>query len=211
MKKNFTLIGLLTVFILILTACSAIRLPLLDKPDHVIGRYYRMPKLDVAGLNEQQQKDKYANQLVSHNQAYATIIGYPYANFYDNFLIADPIQVLAVDKKLLQVIPQVWEAYIAPIQMSQTPLKIPAGEHQLIIAGVGFENSAKYTQLPMINFEQNKTYVVKPIEFSKKSGKVAVYEYEFDSRFLIGDKDSIILGKPVSEPVVVGNTVLFSN
>lgn len=195
----------------LLTACGTVVIPYLtDRPDHVVGRYQRMPKLAIDNLTNEQKKYQYANQLLKQNQPYATIVGYPYADFSNGFLLADPLHVVSIDEQLIHAIPQK-DVYYSAIQMSFTPLKIPAGTHQLVVAGAGFENSAKYTKFSDINFEVNKTYIIKPEVVNNRFAKLVIYEYEYDSRFPINDIDSIILKQPISTPMPIGNTNLFAN
>lgn len=205
MKK----ILLMALLPMLLTSCATLHIPLIDKPDHVVGRYHRMPKL-AGELTQEQKIWQYANQLVTQDQPYATIVGYPYADFSNGFLLADPLHVLSVNDKLIQIIPQ-RDVYRSAIQMSFTPFKIPAGTHQLVVAGAGFVNDAKYTKFSNITFEPNKTYVIKPEGVGRQLTGLVIYEYEYDSRFSTSDKDSVILKKPISSPIPVGNTTIFTN
>lgn len=192
---------------ILLTSCATIKIPLNDVSDHVVGRYHRMPKL-ASELTNEQKIQQYANQLVVQGQSYATIVGYPYADFSNGFLLADPLHILSVNDKLIRIIPQK-DVYYSAIQMSFTPFKIPAGTHQLVVAGAGFANDAKYTKFSDITFEPNKTYVIKPEGRGRELTNLMIYEYEFDSRFPTSDKDSVILKKPISSPTPIGNTTIF--
>ncbi|PNK60965.1 hypothetical protein [Psychrobacter sp. FDAARGOS_221] len=186
-----------------LTACTAFTSPTTQR-----GRDSSLPLLNVDGTSYEQRLDKYANQFVSQdNEEYATVRGYPYAKLASGVFATDPLRVVKVDNQWVKNIPISFNIghLLNTYRMSITPIKIPTGNHQLLITGTGWENKALYTQLPVINYESGKYYVFKP-NFVKGGGStLEVYEYEPDSRFELDDKDGIVLKSPVSEPVAIGN------
>lgn len=192
-----------SILVSIITGCatvadvSGVKIPTIDHADHIIGRYYRQPKLDVKGLTDHQKQEKYANQFITQNQPYATIRGYPL--FTD-----DTLTVVKVDDKLTQIIPQNLKMSILyyPMLMSATDLKIPTGKRNLIITGAGYENIAFYAYVE-VDLKAGKQYIIKPSAEPKKRF-VQIFEYEADKRFDIHDKDGIILKQAVT-PIILMN------
>lgn len=196
---------LLAVFVLSgLTACSAFTSPTTQR-----GRDASLPQLNVEGISYDQRLSKYANQfVVSDEQEFAIVRGYPYAEFTGSGIFAtDPLRVMKVDDQWVKNIPislnvnQTLNAY----RMSIRPIKIPTGNHQLLVSGAGWENKALYTQLPTVNYQSGKSYVFKPSFAKGEVSTLTVYEYEADSRFEPADKEGIVLKSAVSSPVEIGN------
>ena len=196
---------LLAVFVLSsLTACSAFTSPTTQR-----GRDASLPQLNVEGISYDQRLSKYANQfVVSDEQEFAIVRGYPYAEFTGGGIFAtDPLRVMKVDDQWVKNIPislnvnQTLNAY----RMSIRPIKIPTGNHQLLVSGAGWENKALYTQLPTVNYQSGKSYVFKPSFAKGEVSTLTVYEYEADSRFELADKEGIVLKSAVSSPVEIGN------
>lgn len=189
--------------------------PLIDRPTHPTGRYYRMPKLDVKGLSEQQKSEKYINQLVSDNQPYATVRGYPFLSpeaFFDRFANADPISIIKVDDTFVKVIPSNFNRSLThyTVITSSLRLKIPAGEHTLVITGADYGNSALYAQTPKITLEAGKHYIAKPSKIPNDTATyIQVFEYKPDERFMPSDADSIILGKAITPVLKMDYTPKF--
>lgn len=201
MKNNlFIVLTILTT----LTGCSS----LFTSPDHQVGRDSALPVLNIQGVKIEQQVENYANQLASSSTNYASIRTYPYADFTQTGLFAiDPIRVLRVDDTWLKNIPSSFLGYGADYvkaRMATTELKLPSGSHKLLLTGTGGTNEAKYTQLPNVNFESGKHYILKP-KLTDAGIKVQLYEYKTDDRFEETDKDRIFLQSAIGEPVSMGN------
>ena len=138
---------------------------------------------------------KYTNQLVQDNQPYATLKTYPFVPRYGfATLDVEPTNVYQIDNTVLVGEKYLLNNYFA-LRTPHEQVKIPAGIHTVIAGG-----RDGYVKFNNVDFEAGKHYVLYPethISWRKRTWRI--YEYTPDNRFNGNEKESVILGNPVTD------------
>ena len=207
MKKFKNRIGIALSIFFLLSACTVTTtqegknlntLPLVaDK-----NRY-----LDVDGTNLTKEKklEIYANQLQKtyKEDDYALITALPYSSY---FTINVPFMVYEIDGQQVRTISnQMFRSnQVQMIEYGQYNLKVPSGEHRLVIRN-GSAKSLYYTELNPVVFEKGKKYVIGSEYVKVQKSKIYIAEYEIDHRFKATESEHFIIKKKIIENVPMGN------
>lgn len=153
--------------------------------------------------------ERFSNQLIKEGELYATLRFYPPASRHYGYGTLDPlpINVIKFDDTMLSGYEE-GLGFLSSHQALQTPhipLKVPAGLHSFV-AGVA-NGSIGYVKFNNVNFEAGKHYILKTVKYDRKKRTRTwqIYEYTLDTRFGLDERESVILGQPVSEQQTDGS------
>lgn len=153
--------------------------------------------------------ERFSNQLIKEGESYATLRFYPPVSRHYGYGTLDPIpiNVIKFDNTTLSGYEEDL-GFLSSYQALQTPhipLKVPTGSHSFV-AGVA-NGSIGYVKFNNVNFEAGKHYILKTVKYDRKKRRRTwqIYEYTLDTRFSLDERESVILGQPVSEQQIDGS------
>ncbi|WP_107689164.1 hypothetical protein [Neisseria wadsworthii] len=153
--------------------------------------------------------ETFSNQLIKEDQPYATLRFYPPVSRHYGYGTLDPtpINIIKFDKTMLSGYEEEF-GFLSSYQALQTPhipLKVPTGSYSFI-AGVA-NSSIGYVKFNDVNFEAGKHYILKTVKYDRKKRRSnwQIYEYTLDTRFGLNERESVILGQPVSDQQIDGH------
>ena len=146
----------------------------------------------------------FENQLVKEGEPHATLRFYPPVSRHYGRGSLDPtaINIIRFDNTMITGYE---ESSYYPLVTPHIPLKVPAGVHTFVIGYA--EGSFGYAKFENVNLEAGKHYILNTVSYDRKKRQHTwrVYEYTPDFRFAPNERESVILGEPVSERQVEGN------
>ena len=148
----------------------------------------------------------YDNQLVQAGEPYAVLSAQPRP--IDDVAVFSPYRLLTINGRKLEQPPySLTRARPLPRDLAFSELKVPAGVHELTIAGGAVR--AYFTKLSKVKFEAGRRYAI--VEQPAPDGTITVHisEYRQDKRFAPIDKEYYIIGQRISDAVERGGSTVI--
>lgn len=167
--------------------------------------------LDVndKNLKKAERLEHYSNQLSNFydlkSSASIRVLPRPSYQTNDRFTPI-PFMIYEIDSNPVRIIENTMfnPNNVRITEYAQHDLKIPSGEHDLIIIN-GLGNSRWFTKIEKINFEQDKKYVIGADTKENQKAKIFIAEYEIDQRFKSIEPEHFILKKRIVDGLEIGN------
>lgn len=151
--------------------------------------------------------EKYENQLVLAGKAHAILSAQPRP--IDESAIWSPYRLSEIDgKKIISDFSNFMEAKPLPRDFAFSELKIPPGQHDLVIIGGAIR--AYRTSFSKVTFNDGKRYAIVEELSPDETITVHISEYRQDRRFAPIDKEYYVIGKRVSDAVERGSSTVVS-
>lgn len=215
MKKTF----LLLVLTLLYSACTVTKTP--EKTSYRFNAnnlipYQNSSDIEYLDIDVKASKVdkifKYQHQFIPftiESDHYATIRSYPYSGYFSDFRpVRRPFLPYSLNGQIIKRAKNpflVNESFVSLLQYGMMELKIPAGQHDLVV--VHGDQRSYYTEFKNLRFEAGKKYII-GADFSSRSkekNKLFIAKYEMNSNFKTNHIENIYLKQRIAEGVPEGN------
>lgn len=149
---------------------------------------------------------EYQNQLVKPDQPFATLSGFPYAQYMDlkwaAFIpdrIDSTITNINRDRQFLGSLPGLYNPHVTFLK-----LKVPPGRHDVTVRGGKFTGAI--TLVKGVEFKVGKSYVISEASNEKEGRLVLISAYTADTRFSVEEKEHYILESPPAGVARLGDS-----
>jgi hypothetical protein len=149
---------------------------------------------------------EYQNQLIQPGQPYATLSGFPYAQYMDlrwAAYVPDRIDSKVTNINRDRKFRGSLEGLYNP-QVTFLKLKIPPGRHDVVVRGGKFAGAI--TLVKGVEFVAGKAYVISETSSEKDGRLVLISSYRADSRFSVEEKEHYIIESPPSGVAQLGSS-----